>query len=207
MIQEQATSTGRASATPQSATPESATPDSAAPKPVSSTTARRRTEPARVPGLAHLSLAELRAYREELNTEETRVSYWRRILQARHDLIVDNRDPSTRGRLREVLADHEQKSRRLAVQTMHDPSAVPPPLPELAELWDTHSANLASGLGADPELVARLAAAERKLSAYRRSLHERLDEVTGDLVARYRENPELALVALKLGPAANRGAA
>ncbi len=168
--------------------------------------ARRRAEPQRDAALSHLSLHELRAYRDELGTEESRVSYWRRILQARHDLIVGNFDPAARGRLREVLADHEQKSRRLAVQTMHDPD-VPPPLPELALLWDTHTANLASGKDPDPDLVARLAAAEQQLSAYRRSLHERLDAVTADLVARYRENPAMALVALNLGPASKSGAA
>jgi septal ring factor EnvC (AmiA/AmiB activator) len=176
---EQATSPARASTTPKPS--------------------RRRAEPQRVPSLTHLSLTELRAYREELTTEETRVSYWRRILQARHDLIVDNCDPSGRDRLRDVLADHEQKSRRLAVQTMHDPDLAAP-LPELAELWDTHTANLAAGASPDRDLIARLEAAEQKLSAYRRSLHERLDEVTADLVARYREQPALALVALNFGP-------
>lgn len=186
MIDEQTTSTGRASTT--------------------SKVVRRRAEPARVSSLAHLSLAELRAYREELTTEETRVSYWRRILQARHDLIVDNADPSGRERLREVLADHEQKSRRLAVQTLHDPN-MSPPLPELAELWDTHTEKLASGEAPDDDLIARLEAAEAKLSAYRRSLHEHLDEVTADLVARYREHPALALVALNLGPTKKPGAA
>lgn len=185
MIDEQATSSGRASTTPKAV--------------------RRRSEPQRVPALTHLSLAELRAYREELTTEETRVSYWRRILQARHDLIVDNCDPSARHRLREVLADHEQKSRRLAVQTMHDPD-MSAPLPELAELWDTHSENLASGAAPDDDLIARLTEAEHKLSAYRRALHERLDEVTGDLVARYRESPALSLLALNL-PATKTGAA
>ncbi len=178
----QATSPGRVSTTPKAV--------------------RRRTEPARIASLTHLSLAELRAYREELTTEETRVSYWRRILQARHDLIVDNCDPSGRERLREVLADHEQKSRRLAVQTMHDPDMAAP-LPELAELWDTHTENLAAGAAPDNDLIARLEAAEHKLSAYRRSLHERLDEVTADLVARYREQPGLALLALNLGPQQN----
>lgn len=167
---------------------------------------RNAEPPTRSDTFSHLTLDGLRNYRKALTQEESRVSYWRRILQARHDLIVDNCDPTARDRLREVLADHEQKSRRLAVQTMHDPD-VAPPLPELAVLWDTHTANLASGSTPDPELVARLNAAEQQLSAYRRSLHERLDAVTADLVARYREQPGLALIALNLGPASRSGAA
>lgn len=183
--------------------PAPSTGRSASPSPKA---ARRRAEPQRVATLLHLTLDELRSYREELTKEETRVSYWRRILQARHDLIVDNCDPGARGRLREVLADHEEKSRRLAVQTMHDPDDSAP-LPELAALWDTITANLESGATPDATLITRLEDAEKKLSTYRRTLHERLDEATADLVARYRELPALALIALDTGPAKKPGAA
>jgi hypothetical protein len=88
---------------------------------------------------------------------------------------------------------------------MHNPDMAAP-LPELAVLWDTHTENLASGIAPDEGFIARLEAAEHKLSAYRRSLHERLDEVTADLVARYREQPGLALGALNLGPKKNGSA-
>ena len=49
---------------------------------------------------------------------------------------------------------------------------------------------------ADDGMVVRLAAAEVELSAYRRALHERLDDATSELIARYREKPALALCAL-----------
>ena len=49
--------------------------------------ARRKGEPRPVPtrddAYGHLTLDELRAYRKALTDEEGRVSYWRRILQAR----------------------------------------------------------------------------------------------------------------------------
>ena len=45
-------------------------------------------------------------------------------------------------------------------------------------------------------LLTRLANAEHELSAYRRSLHARLDAATGELISRYREEPSLALYAL-----------
>ena len=54
----------------------------------------------------------------------------------------------------------------------------------------------ASGFAGDT--LARLADAEHQLSEYRRSLHERLDAATGELISRYREEPALALRALPL---------
>jgi hypothetical protein len=160
------------------------------------TAARTRPEPRRAPELAHLTLAELRAHRQELVTEEIRVSYWRRILQARMDLIIGDDDHTALQRLGGVLAEHEAYSRRLSVQSLHVPEGAPP-LPDLANLWDT------STLGEDPSsVVKRLADAEHQLSAYRRSLHVRLDAATGELIARYHEDPSLALSALPHRPLA-----
>jgi len=154
---------------------------------------RARPTPRHAPELAHLSLAELRAHRQELVTEEIRVSYWRRILQARLDLIIADNDTAALRRLGAVLTEHEEHSRRLAVQQIHVPGGAPP-LPDLAALWDT------STLGEDDEgaVVGRLADAEHQLSTYRRSLHMRLDAATGELIARYHDEPSLALSALPL---------
>jgi hypothetical protein len=73
---------------------------------------------------------------------------------------------------------------------VHDPAALAP-LPDLTALWETEGSD-------DVETLTRLAAAEAELSAYRRSLHERLDDATSELIARYREEPGLALRALPL---------
>ena len=43
-----------------------------------------------------------------------------------------------------------------------------------------------------------LTAAVMVLATYRRSLHERLDAATGELISRYRDQPALALKALPL---------
>jgi hypothetical protein len=155
--------------------------------------ARSRPRPQHVPELAHLTLTELRAYRQELVTEEIRVSYWRRILQARLDLIIGDDDATALRRLGSVLTEHEVYSRRLQVQQMHVPGDAPP-LPDLGILWDT------SQLGDDDDgaVVSRLADAEHQLSSYRRSLHLRLDAATGELIARYHDEPNLALSALPL---------
>ena len=145
----------------------------------------------RAPELAPLALEDLRTYRQELITEESRVSYWRRILQARLDLALG--DESSLGRLRGVLTEHQKSSRRLALQMFDDPNGTPP-LPDLAVLWEIQ----AGTAGEDDALLARLAAAEHELSAYRSSLHARLDAATGELISRYRDEPSLALRALPL---------
>ena len=154
-------------------------------------TERRRTArrpPERRPELAHLALDDLRVYRQELVAEESRVSYWRRILHARLDLSASA--AGTPHRLREVLSEHRSANRRLARSVLDHVDL--PPLPDLAVLWETE---LAAGDGA---LLTRLSAAEAELSAYRRSLHVRLDDATAELIARYRDEPALALRALPL---------
>jgi hypothetical protein len=148
-----------------------------------------RPAPQRVPELAPLCLDELRAFRQELITEEARVSYWRRLVHARLDLAGG--DESSMGRLRGVLTDHQRSSQRLAMQTL-DGHLDLPPLPDLTVLWESQPTE------DDDAIMVRLAAAERELSDYRRGLHERLDAATGELIARYRDEPALALRALPL---------
>jgi hypothetical protein len=46
--------------------------------------------------------------------------------------------------------------------------------------------------------VQRLAVAERQLSEYRQALHRRIGDATSELIARYREEPNLCLTALPL---------
>jgi hypothetical protein len=154
---------------------------------------RGRPEPKRAPELAHLCLAALRDYRQELVAEETRVSYWRRILQARLDQVIGPDDHHALRRLHGVLDEHGASSRRLALlPVVRTEDAAP--LPDLAVLWETTP----GGDGDQASMVARLSDAEKTLSSYRKSLHERLDAATGDLIARYREEPALALQALPL---------
>ena len=180
---------------------------------------RRRTRPTarRDLALAHLTLADLRGYRQELQAEETRISYWRRIVQARIDVLRADpqTDPQTDPRadphgrmvphLRQVLTDAPIRSRRRALI-----DAVPvediPPLPDLGQLWarevdpaDDHAVH---------QLLDRLTEAEQDLSSYRHALHGRLNAATLELVARYHENPLLALCALPMSlPDAGRPAA
>ncbi len=147
---------------------------------------------------AHLDLDGLRAYRRALTTEEGKVSYWRRILQARLDVLREGRlGLVDSAQLRPVLTDKRVGSGRQALLDVVPVDDIPP-LPNLAELWDRRvepgdDAALAA-------LEADLTQAEMDLSSYRSSLHRRIGVATGELIARYREQPTLCLSALPLQP-------
>jgi hypothetical protein len=162
--------------------------------------AAAREVPQRNEEFAHLTLAALREYRRTLGQEETRVSYWRRLIQARMDLIeMQGGDDSVRlERLRQALAETRVgEGRRALVEVMPIDDA--PPLPDLAGLWAREVDG--TDLGAVAELKHELSFAELQLSAYRAALHRRLSGATTELIARYREEPRLALIALPLPPA------
>jgi hypothetical protein len=156
---------------------------------------RFRTVPERSPAFAHLSLDGLRAYRRALTTEEGRVSYWRRIIQARLDIVraaalgtaasVDN--------LRGVFAEERVDSGRKALLTVI-PVDDMPPLPDLPGVWARQP--VLGDEAHNAELAHDLSKAEAQLSAYRTALHKRLAAATGELIARYREQPDLCLSAL-----------
>jgi hypothetical protein len=153
------------------------------------------SRPPRSPELAHMSLDRLRSYRRTLLEEELRASYWRRLLQGRRDLLRADSRPGDHEGVQRVLAEERNPSGRQTVLMLH-PDAGMPILPKLPELW-------ASGVHAvtdeqRAELFASLATAESVLSSYREALHKRLDRATGDLIARYAEEPRQCLVALQL---------
>jgi hypothetical protein len=159
----------------------------------SSQTGTRRT-PERSTDFDHLSIGDLRNYRAALAEEENRVSYWRRIIQARLDVVRAGETGAARvDNLRNVLADAHLTSSRGALVTIVPIEDVPP-LPDLAELWEREPR------AADPahnEILARdLSTAEAQLSAYRNALHGRITGSTDELIARYREDPGLCLLAL-----------
>ena len=146
------------------------------------------------PAYAGLSLADLRDLRRELGDEESRVSYWRRIIQARIDLLTrGGTDGDLVERLTSVLAESGAVHRRLAnlsVKPADDIEA----LPDLHVLW-TRVVDPGDAQAVD-SFVDELRAAEQDLSSMRREIHQRLDEATAQLIARYRQDPTQALSAL-----------
>jgi hypothetical protein len=156
-----------------------------------------RPTPERTEEHAHLSLDALREYRKVLSSEESRVSYWRRIIQARMDLLVAGADADG-DTLRPVLTDQRVGAGRRALVEVTPVDDIPP-LPDLASLWDR-----VVDLEDEPavaELVEDLRDAEGQLSEYRAVLHRRINAATAELIARYREQPTLCLSALPLEPA------
>ncbi|MFC4785487.1 RsiG family protein [Nocardioides sp. MAHUQ-72] len=156
---------------------------------------RRRSVTSTVPSaeLASLDLEQLRGYRHRLEAEEEKVSYWRRLVHARIDVLdaeSGTAAPLSVDDLVRVLGDTGSGQTRRALVSFRAADPLPD-LPVLSEMWvtevDPH----------DEEQVAdaqqRLRTAEQQLTAYRRALHERIDEATRELILRYRDNPLAAL--------------
>src|SRR5881227_3088032 len=166
---------------------------------------RFRAVPERSPDFAHLSLDGLRRYRHALSDEEGRVSYWRRIIQARLDLVraTEGGTVATVDNLRRVFEEARVDSGRKALLTVIPADDIPP-LPDLVELWAQEPR--LGDVEHNRRLAHDLSKAEAQLSAYRTALHKRLSAATGELIARYREHPDLCLTALPLRPSATRAA-
>ena len=162
---------------------------------------RRRTvsDAAPSPHLAQLSLSGLRGYRQRLTDEEDRVSYWRRLAQARLDILVAESDSSGSLSLKDlvrVLGDTGAGVRRRALVSVRAGEPLPD-LPVMSEMWQIEVDPC--DIEAVQSAKEALRVAERQLTTYRRVLHDRIDEATGELISRYRENPTSALIALPRG--------
>lgn len=154
----------------------------------------RPQAPAIDPAYADFTLEELRALRKELGDEESRVSYWRRIIQARIDLLVSgNRNDDIVARLTDVLAESNVIHRRLANLAVRGAQHISP-LPDLPRLW-TAEVDLGDATAVESYL-AELRSAETELSRMRREILDRLNEATAQLIARYHQDPISALSVL-----------
>lgn len=143
--------------------------------------------------LAALAIDELRAYRSSLEAEEDRVSYWRRLLHARIDVLTaeaQSEVPLTVADLVRVLGDTGTGRSRRALLRIQAAEPLPE-LPEVSEIWsdevDPHDEEAVA------ESLQRLRDAEQQLTAYRRALHERIGAATEQLILHYRDNPTAAL--------------
>ena len=144
-----------------------------------------------------LSLPELRLYRRRLADEEEKISYWRRLVHARIDVLeaeAHHERPLRLDELIRVLGDTGTGRARTALVSVRAAEDLPE-LPVLHDMWVTELDPNDTAEVADA--VRRLRGAESQLTDYRRALHERLDQATSELIARYRENPASALVAFR----------
>jgi len=144
-----------------------------------------------VDGKRREPLADLRALRESLREEEQRVSYWRQLVQGRLDLLrgaLEGGHPSVDD-LANLAAERGRTGarRRSPAATRLALEGLVSPLAGLERLWDAPIAW--DDPGALRRLERGLVEAEVKLSAYRRALHERIDDCTARLVDHYQRDP------------------
>lgn len=143
-----------------------------------------------------LSLDELRELRNQLQNEDDVVSYVRRVAQARLDLVRAELHRRERGQ------SHDDLSSELRVVLSSHLTGGPPrpPRPD-ADLDDTELSDRLDVVCAEhgfsrleellpselQQLDDQLTAFERQVSDDRRERYERLDELSAELVRRYRD--------------------
>jgi hypothetical protein len=132
-------------------------------------------------------LSAIRMLRESLRVEERRVSYWRRLVQGRIDLVragLAGKTPT----LDDLAAPHRRipaRHRSPAAVDLLD-GVKPSPLRTAEHIWQSPVP------WTDPDglssLEARLVELETELSAYRHLLHDRIDASTDELIRRYQHD-------------------
>jgi hypothetical protein len=142
-----------------------------------------------------LPLTDQRLYRRRLSEEEEKISYWRRLVHARIDVLEaesHHERPLRLDELIRVLGDTGTGRTRNALVNVRAAEDLPE-LPVLKDMWVTEldpndHAEVAAAIG-------RLREAEGQLTDYRRALHKRLDEASAELIVRYHRDPTSALIA------------
>lgn len=150
--------------------------------------------------LEQMETAELRVRRQRLERAEEAVSYTRRLLQGRLDLVraeLARRDDPAAGDLLDglahILAGDERGSsdpaqaRATRVRVPEDADRYASLLDRL--VGDTQIRGSLSELPVDQleGLVARYSGVERSLSSLRRALFDRIDALRDELAARYKD--------------------
>lgn len=152
-------------------------------------------------GLADLPVADLRSLRAECQAVETQLSYLRRMVQGRHDIVAGELARRRSGAESRDLAELVDDLPNILADRIHAPG--PGRLPvgmEPGELSGRLADRLAAiteavpleapGDGATEELEGaegQLAELEREVSAYRRQLFDRIDAIQEEITRRYRD--------------------
>lgn len=138
-----------------------------------------------------MTVETLREWRERTLHEETVISYWRRLIQGRLDVLTEHTttgQPLTPEDLSRVLARHQVVSRGKITNVGVTPTGVPdlPDLPaaDLVALWE----EVPDG-DTVTDLIDRLRAVETILGDRRAHLHDLLDSSAKELATRYVDDP------------------
>jgi hypothetical protein len=149
-------------------------------------------------GLSGLSLAAVRELRDEAEQEEADLSYLRRLLQGRVDIIkaeLSRRQGelgelgSILDQLPRILADERTPARGLGRHTVIEPSRVDEHRRMIERLVGDSDLSALSGRTADQleETVARFGEHERQISDQRRAVQVVMDACAREITRRYRE--------------------
>ncbi len=151
-------------------------------------------------GLEARPVAELRALRGECQTVETQLSYLRRMVQGRHDIVTGEIDRRGHGgdpydvsdlvdRLPEILSDriHAPGPGRLPANM--EPGELTGRLADrLVEITDRVPIESPGDADDEPlsQVATDLSELEHEVSGFRRQLFDRIDALQAEITRRYR---------------------
>ncbi len=150
-------------------------------------------------GLSSMSFDDVRRRRSDANEVETGLSYLRRIVQGRLDIVLAERHRRDEGveagdiaslvdHLPEILSEHVHAPGFGRLTTLIAPGEIDQTF--LDRMNDIIPPSRLGSLPALPDtelerVIDRLVLLEREISARRRSLHEVLDRLQEEIVRRY----------------------
>ena len=155
--------------------------------------------PGYLDGLEGWSLAEVRARRDEATEVETGLSYLRRIVQGRLDILLAEQRRRLNGEghgdltslvdeLPSILSDHVHAPGTGRLTALMSPGELDPALEARLEtvIPASHLANIDSLADGEVSTACEgLVALEKAVSAQRRSVFEVLDQLQDEIVRRY----------------------
>lgn len=149
-------------------------------------------DPAYLDGLTARPLPEVRKMRAEVEDEEALLSYERRLLQARIDIIKAEKDRRSGAggslieRLPQILADDSPRPSRGALPR-HDPPSLENPRRRVEKLVADDTLLQLPDLPSEriEEIVTTLQDAEREVSESRKTVLAVLDALTAEIGRRY----------------------
>lgn len=162
-------------------------------------------EPEYLEGLGELELAELRRRRDTAEDVEAQISYYRRLLHGRMDLLnfeLRRRGGEEERSLLEALPDILASGMVLGNEPNLKHIETMPPLPSktgrrlIDKIMDDGVLTQLPDLSDEEigEAIERLREVETNLSQQRRSLHSVIDTIQDEIVARYRSEQGEATV-------------
>lgn len=161
-------------------------------------------EPEYLEGLEGLDLAELRRRRDTAEDVESQISYYRRLLHGRMDLLnfeLSRRRGEEERSLLEALPDILAKGMVLGNEPSLRYIETMPPLPSttgrrlIDKIMDDGVLTQLPDLTDEEigEAIERLREVETHMSGQRRSLHTVIDALQDEIVARYRSEQDEAV--------------